>query len=306
MEYKPIREAEDKWGVTIRKVQQLYDMGQISKTVRDKRLWAFSDDVQMPADEKNKEPMGAEVRTLELLSETECTLSRFAAFFPYPMQIMTPDGTLAIVNDAWQSMYKICGAALAKMIGHYNILTHPLIEKWGMKDDVLRLFRGEPVQWKDARVPLQEISDILGDGEMVNQIVYQDIISFPVFNDVNKMICVVIIYIPSRLYCGRDEVIKSREYIENHWQEKFDLEAASKASGVSRGHIQKLFKLHMGISPHAYYLDIKINRLQKKLMDSNLSISQAFEECGMDYNSYYVGIFKKRVGMTPMECRKNG
>jgi transcriptional regulator GlxA family with amidase domain len=146
---------------------------------------------------------------------------------------------------------------------------------------------------------------VFGDGELATEIVYQDIISFPIYNDLHRMTHVVIIYTTARLYSGKEEIARGKEYIENHWQEKFNLEAAAKASGLSKGHFEKLFKTHTGLSPHTYYLDIRIRMLQKRLMDSSLSIAQAFEECGMDYNSHYVGIFKEWTGMTPMEYRKN-
>lgn len=260
-----------------------------------------------PAGRQRPRP-GADIqpRPLQSPEETECTLSRFAASFPYPMQIMAPDGTLVLVNGAWQRMFKFSDAATAKMLGTYNILTHPLIEKWGMKEGVLRLFRGEPVQWKDVKVPLQEISDGLADGELVTETVYQNILSFPIYDDAAQMTHIAIIYITSRLYDGREDLEKGREYMENHWREKFDLPAVASAAGLSRSQFEKLFKARTGATPHQYYLQIKIAILQKKIKDSNLSIAQAFEECGMEYNSHYAGLFKKRTGMTPMAYRKSG
>jgi transcriptional regulator GlxA family with amidase domain len=127
---------------------------------------------------------------------------------------------------------------------------------------------------------------------------------FSDYDDSHRMTFVVIIYIISRLYNGKAEITKGREYLENHWRAKFDLNAAAKASGLSRGHFEKLFKTHTGFTPHEYYLNIKIRMLQKKLIDTNLSVSRAFEECGMEYNSHYLGVFKDRTGMPPMQYRK--
>ena len=166
------------------------------------------------------------------------------------------------------------------------------------------LFRGEQVQWKDMKVPLQEISDLFGEGKLTTGIIYQDIFGFSIYDDSHRMTFVIIIYITSRMYSGKEEITKGKEYIENHWLTKFDLDAAAKASGLSRGYFEKLFKTHTGFTPHDYYLNIKIRMLQKKLIDSNLSVSRAFEECGMEYNSYYVGVFKDRTGMPPMQYRK--
>lgn len=239
-------------------------------------------------------------------NSNDWTVSRFVMYFPYPIQVYTPDGILIMVNDAWKRQFNISNEATAKMIGQYNILKDPLMAKWGVLENVLQLFRGETVQGKDLKAPLQEISDVFGEGSRVVENRYNDVISFPVFDDCHRMIYAVIIFITSRLYCGKHEITKGKEYIENNWQGKFDLEAAAKASGLSRGHFMKLFKMHTGSTPHNYYLGIKVKMLQKKLVDSNLSISQAFVECGLEYNSHYVGIFKQYSGMTPMEYRKKG
>jgi len=308
MEYITAREAAAKWGITVRQVQTLCNAGKVQGALRFNRSWALPKDVQKPADRRSK-ALGAKecsLRTVETANRDEWLLSRFMTFFPYPIQVYLPDGILIMINDAWQKTFAISDAAAAKMIGKYNILKDPLMEKWGTRDYVLQLFQGEIAQGKDMHAPLQDISDEFGDGDRITTKIYHDIISFPIFDDHHKMIYAVIIFITSRLYSGKEEITKGKEYIENYWNDKFDLEAAAKASGLSKGHFAKLFTTHHGITPHGYYLDIKMKKLKEKLLDSNISVSRAFEECGMEYNSHYVGIFKQQTGMTPMEYRKKG
>ena len=36
----------------------------------------------------------------------------------------------------------------------------------------------------------------------------------------------------------------------------------------------------------------------------NLSVDEAFSECGVDYHGYYAGLFKKKTGFSPSEYRK--
>jgi AraC family transcriptional regulator len=306
MEYITARETAAKWGVTLRQVQTLCDRGRIPGAIRFNRCWAIPSDAQKPADGRSKAPLekAGALLPIEPSGERDCSIFRFAMFFPYPMQIMAPDGTVLLFNDALKKMFRISDAAADKLIGRYNMLKYPMMEKWGLKDDIARLFQGEPVQWKDMRVPLQEISNLFGEGELTTETIYQDIFGFSIYDDLHRMTFVVIVYITSRLYSGKEEITKGREYLENHWQTEFDLDAAAKASGLSRGHFEKLFKTHTGFTPHQYYLDIKIRMLQRKLVDSNLSVSRAFKECGMEYNSYYVGVFKERTGMAPIEYRK--
>jgi transcriptional regulator GlxA family with amidase domain len=44
--------------------------------------------------------------------------------------------------------------------------------------------------------------------------------------------------------------------------------------------------------------------VKEKLIDTNLSIFQAFNECGMEYNGHYAKVFKELTGYSPSEYRK--
>jgi len=51
-------------------------------------------------------------------------------------------------------------------------------------------------------------------------------------------------------------------------------------------------------------LNYKISKLKEKLLDTNLSVSQAFAACNMDYNGYYARIFREKTGISPSDYRK--
>ena len=108
----------------------------------------------------------------------------------------------------------------------------------------------------------------------------------------------------SNIVNGTELGKKAKEYIENHWLEKFDLNEAAKAACFSRAHFTKLFKKHTGITPHEYYINYKINKLKEKLLDTNLSITQAFAVCNMEYNGHTAGLFREKTGVSPSDYRK--
>ena len=53
---------------------------------------------------------------------------------------------------------------------------------------------------------------------------------------------------------------------------------------IGKYHYTRLFKQHTGMTPYNYYQNVKISKLKEELCNTNLSITQVFEECGVDYN----------------------
>ena len=118
------------------------------------------------------------------------------------------------------------------------------------------------------------------------------------------MVYVVSFLINRRIYRGKNEIEKAKEYIENHWMEKYDANKTAQAACLSKAHFSKLFKKHTGVTPYEYYINYKIGKLKEKLMDVNLTISQAFAACNMDYSGHSAKIFRDKVGVSPSIYRK--
>lgn len=243
------------------------------------------------------------VRSLQTIFGDEELLINIVEAFPYPIQISKPDGTVILVNKSFLKVFHITDKE--DFISKYNMLQDTLIANLGIKEIVQKAFQGETVHLFDIKVPLQDIINKYGTGEVLFDSIFQNITTFPVYNSHNQLSCVVSVFIISKQYCGKEEIIKGKEYIENHWQEKFNIAAVAKASGFSKTQFTRLFKMLTGITPLNYYLSIKINMIKEKLLDTNLSISQAFSACGLDYSGHYAKVFKARVGATPSEYRRN-
>lgn len=306
MKYLTVAETADIWRMSIRRVQILCTQDMIPGAVKFGKAWAIPVNAQKPIDGRCRVTAEKEdyiVGSLQTIYKDEELLVKIIEVFPYPIQISKPDGTVIFVNESFLRVFQITDKE--EFIKKYNMLYDPFIANLGIKEAVLKAFKGEIVRLYDIKVPVQDIINQYGTGEVCFDSIFQNITSFPVYNDHKQLSCIVSVFITSKQYCGREEIIKVKEYIENHWQEKFDITAVANASGFSKTQITRLFKNHTGITPFSYYLDIKINMLKVKLLDTNLSICQAFYACGIDYSGYYAKVFKERVGTTPSEYRKN-
>lgn len=102
----------------------------------------------------------------------------------------------------------------------------------------------------------------------------------------------------------QENIKKTIKFLNDCYHEVNSLEDIAKVANLSLYHFIRVFKAETGITPHDYIMNLKIDRIKEKLADKNLSISQAFSHCGMDYNGHFAAVFKRKVGVTPSEYRK--
>lgn len=189
-------------------------------------------------------------------------------------------------------------------VGRYNVFCDPIMLRLGIVDQVRQVLKGKTVYLKDISVPYNEVIELYGEGDSDIKAMYQDITSFPLMGPDNKPAYFVAIFITKKVYRGKQEITEAREYMENHWQEQFSLDDIAKQVNMSTSHFSRLFKKHVGCTPHRYYINIKINKIKEKLSDPNIAISEAFSACGIDYHGHYARLFKDNTGFTPTDYRK--
>lgn len=242
--------------------------------------------------------------SFESVSGNEEMLAKIIECFPYPIHVYSPDGTLILTNEACLRVMHI--PSKEHIVGKFNVLKDPVIDNWGegIREQIARSFQGETVQFQDLQMPIQGIINRFEADEMCFDSSFQNITCFPVYDDENQLAHVVHVFVTSKLYNGKEEMVKAKEYIESHWLEDFDLDQTARAVNLSRHHFARLFKRYTGMTPLSYYQDVKISRLKEKLCDKNLSVGEAFLACGLDYSGNYARMFKKKVGMTPSQYRK--
>ena len=255
-------------------------------------------------DEENKSKPDEIENALQSMNYNEEMLSGIIEFFPYPIHVYTPDGTLILTNEACMRVMHI--PSKEHIVGKFNVLTDPIIDKWGegVREQIRRSFQGETIGFQDLQIPIQGIIDRFEGDELCFDSSFQNITCFPVFDANSNIAYVVHVFVTTKLYNGKEEMVKAKEYIETHWMEEFDLEKVALSVNLSKHHFARLFKRHTSMTPFGYYQEIKISKLKEKLCDENLSIAEAFSACGVDYNGNYARLFREKAGKTPSQYRK--
>lgn len=73
---------------------------------------------------------------------------------------------------------------------------------------------------------------------------------------------------------------------------------------VSVGHLTRLFKKSIGLSPNQCITQFRIARSKQLLLDNSLSISMVAQLCGFSNSNYFAKVFKNEVGISPSEYIK--
>jgi AraC family transcriptional regulator len=223
--------------------------------------------------------------------------------FPHPIQVYAPDGVLVLVNPEFIKEFHI--EEPEAIIGKYNLLHDPTLSQYGALPNVKSAFSGKVMYASDFKVPVHAVKKTLNIPIDEIKAKFSDILTIPIMNPAGELQCIVNILMTKRTSTGREEINTAIQFIEEHWLEEFNIEALSEAVHLSPAHFSRLFKEHTGKAPREYYTYYKLQRLKDKLIDGNLSVSQAFEACGLNYHSYYAKLFKAQTGYSPTEYRIN-
>ena len=93
-------------------------------------------------------------------------------------------------------------------------------------------------------------------------------------------------------------------YIDENFKRKLTLDEVAEKCYTSKYYLSHLFTRFQGVSIGKYILDKKIDESKKMLASSDFSVVTIAESLGFDDPSYYSRIFKKTVGITPLQFRK--
>jgi len=240
--------------------------------------------------------------SLQALAGQKEMLARVVEFFPYPIQVFSADGTVRMINKAGLDMIGIKN--VESHVGVYNVFNDPIVRGLGAMDRVRQVLTGKTVFLTDFNAPYQDMIRYFNVEDRDIQTISSDIACFPLTGADGKVEYFAAVFIIKKIYRGKEEISWGRQYIENHWLEPFDLGETAKAACLSKSQFAKLFKKHTGVTPYEYYVNYKISKVKEKLQDTNLSVSQAFAACNMNYNGHSAKLFREKIGVPPSEYRK--
>ncbi len=94
-----------------------------------------------------------------------------------------------------------------------------------------------------------------------------------------------------------------REYVDTHLGHSIDLAELAAIAGLSVFHFARQFKQSVGVAPHHYLVQRRVERAQEMLARTNLSLSEIALAAGFSDQSHLARHFRQMLGTTPREFR---
>lgn len=93
-------------------------------------------------------------------------------------------------------------------------------------------------------------------------------------------------------------VSRAMDYLHAFACEHIGLEDVSEASGVGMFHLIRLFKRHLGLTPHAYLTQLRIAK-SRELLIQGVPLAQIALDLGFADQAHFTKRFKQLTGTTP-------
>lgn len=89
------------------------------------------------------------------------------------------------------------------------------------------------------------------------------------------------------------------DYINTHIDQNISLTDLGKVATISQSHFARLFKQSMGITPHQYLIQQRVERAKKLLHKRQIPIADIALQCGFANQTHLTKRFRQIIGITP-------
>lgn len=96
----------------------------------------------------------------------------------------------------------------------------------------------------------------------------------------------------------RNKILRVKDYLHSYYWKNISVEDLAEIAQLSRFHLMRTFRRDVGLSPHAYLTQIRVEAA-KRLLSEGASIVEVASEIGFTDQSHFTRHFKRITGVTP-------
>lgn len=104
---------------------------------------------------------------------------------------------------------------------------------------------------------------------------------------------------------GISQIAKALDFISDGYKDNIKIESLAKMCNMSETHFRRLFNEYMNMTPIEYVNMIRIQMACEIMKKSNITMHDIAEKCGFVTISTFHRNFKRIVGVTPYQWKKN-
>lgn len=101
-----------------------------------------------------------------------------------------------------------------------------------------------------------------------------------------------------------EKIKQVHDYLDKYYAEKINLENLASRFFISKFHLSREYKKIYGVTIGNELTSIRVSHAKSMLRFSDDSIENIALNCGFQEAGYFIKVFKKAEGMTPLEYRK--
>jgi AraC family transcriptional regulator len=101
----------------------------------------------------------------------------------------------------------------------------------------------------------------------------------------------------------RAKLERAVTYIQENLDRNLKLTNPIDELGISYYHLCRLFRQELGVTPHQYIVQQRVERAKTLLEDSGRTILDITNDCGFANPSHFAKCFRERVGISPRQFR---
>lgn len=104
---------------------------------------------------------------------------------------------------------------------------------------------------------------------------------------------------------SRQHVDNAKEYIAKNFYMPISIENIANNLHISRAYLRNIFNIHEGISPQMFLVQTRLNKAKELLFTTSMSAAQISYAVGYTDPIQFYKAFKKHVGVSALEYRRN-
>ncbi len=94
------------------------------------------------------------------------------------------------------------------------------------------------------------------------------------------------------------------EYINNNYNKDISSSSLAEMLHLSEGYFSHLFRSTLGMTATSYITGVRLANAGKLLAKTQMSVTDIAFQCGFSDANYFSRVFKKEIGISPLEHRK--